>query len=379
MLYKNNQGLYFSAVAVSLFSVLALWSSLDRRFLEKYYYKWSVRDWELLEFPLLAATCILAYLMAKGVFQGVSKIDTIPSVAFDRLSGSLLIGNIVIVCLSVALILFNREYLGLNVKELGHIALAQEFMILVGLASLMAATWKMRNSDLKVFYGVKAAWICGLMGLAVFLLLMEEISWGQHFFGWASTDAFKHNIQNETNIHNFYTNRFEFLYYSLAFACFVLLPIVAPQIRLKSFEPLRHFVPPVSFGLAAIPVAGLMYENWGILIFQVYFIVGVSLAFIAANASNGITRLSLIALALAMVGSQVVFLIYGHKLMSSYEIGEMRETSISFTLAVYSVWLLAKANTMYQTSKQGRKSNKEEVDGTPNSGSASWARLIGWG
>lgn len=366
-------------MAMSLISVLAMWLSLDRRFLEKYYYRWSVEDWEFVEFPLLVATCFFAYLVAIGIFRGLSKVDTAPSVSFDRLEWGLLIGNLAIVCLAAVLILFDSAYLGLNVKELGHIALAQEFMILVGLVLLMAATWKMRHSNLRTIFGLKAAWMSGVMGLAVFLLLMEEISWGQHFIGWASPEVFRQNIQNETNIHNFYTNRFEFLYYSLAFVCFVLLPIGATKIKIQSFEPLRFFVPPVSFGLAAIPVAGLMYENWGILAFQMYFLIGVSLACIAAKASNGITRLSLIALGFVMVGSQVVFLVYGHTLVSSYEIGEMRETSIAFTLAVYSAWLWAKTRTMAQLSKLGRIRDHGKLDGLPNSGSASWARLIGWG
>ena len=95
-----------------------------------------------------------------------------------------------------------------------------------------------------------------------------------------------------------------------------------------------------------------MYENWGILAFQIYFLIGVCLAFIAANAALGIVRGAVIAVGLAMVVSQIIYLVYGHKLMFSYEIGEMRELSISLTLAAYSVWLLAKTRVISQDAGQ---------------------------
>lgn len=351
MWQRNRIRIYHAVMAASLVSAVALWLSLDRRFLEKYHLRWTVDDWELVEYPLLIATCLFAYLFARGLIQGFSEFKPVPPVKFSPLSYLLLTGNIVIMGLAVVLTMFHREYFGWNVKELGHIALAQEFMILVGLILLMAAAWSMRKRDLRTVFGLKAAWLCGLMGISVFLLLMEEISWGQHLFGWESPEAFEKNIQNETNIHNFYTNRFEFAYYSAAFLCFVVLPVVAGRIEIREFERLRFFIPPASFGLAAIPVAGLMYENWGIFIYQLFFFVGVFLAFVAAESGKGLNRLPMIALGVVMIGSQIAFLVLGHKLMSSYEIGEMRETVIAFTLALYSAWLLS--NTYTATDRTG--------------------------
>lgn len=356
---------YYSIMAASMASAFAIWLGLDRRFLEKYHFRWTIDDWKLVEIPLLFATCVFAYLFARGMFRGFSEIKPAPSVSFTPLSYLLLAGNIVIVCLSVVLTMFHREYFGWNVKELGHIALAQEFMIMVGLILLMTTAWSMHKSDLRTIFGLKAAWLCGLMGAGVFLLLMEEISWGQHFFGWTSPEAFKQNIQNETNIHNFYTNRFEFIYYSAAFLCFVVLPIVANQIKTTGFDQLRLFIPPASFGLAAIPVAGLMYENWGIFIYQVYFLIGVSLAFVAAKTGNGLTRLSMLVLGLVMIGSQVAFLGLGHKLMSSYEIGEMRETAIAFTLALYGVWLISKTHPIARHLRPGSVGHHEKLNDCP--------------
>ncbi|MGE0830326.1 MAG: hypothetical protein AB7O04_13375 [Hyphomonadaceae bacterium] len=44
---------------------------------------------------------------------------------------------------------------------------------------------------------------CALISLGLFYTLGEEISWGQHYFGWATTGWFeRYNDQGETNLHN---------------------------------------------------------------------------------------------------------------------------------------------------------------------------------
>ncbi len=48
-----------------------------------------------------------------------------------------------------------------------------------------------------------------ILALASFYTVMEEISWGQRLFNISSPDFFqKHNLQQETNIHNFITGPF---------------------------------------------------------------------------------------------------------------------------------------------------------------------------
>jgi hypothetical protein len=49
-------------------------------------------------------------------------------------------------------------------------------------------------------------WFFALLALAAFYVVMEEISWGQRLAGWESPAFFAaHNIQGETNLHNFLT------------------------------------------------------------------------------------------------------------------------------------------------------------------------------
>lgn len=47
-----------------------------------------------------------------------------------------------------------------------------------------------------------ASWFM-LTAFACVMFLGEEVSWGQHWFGWESPEYFQqHNIQQETNLHN---------------------------------------------------------------------------------------------------------------------------------------------------------------------------------
>jgi hypothetical protein len=54
-----------------------------------------------------------------------------------------------------------------------------------------------------------------------FLNAMEEISWGQRIFGWETPQTFEGNVQNETNLHNYFNQ-----YYLLFYRLLVLFPVV---------------------------------------------------------------------------------------------------------------------------------------------------------
>jgi hypothetical protein len=56
--------------------------------------------------------------------------------------------------------------------------------------------------------------------IAFFLYAMEEISWGQRIIGWETPEAFAGNVQDETNIHNFFN-----IYFLSAYKFLILFPI----------------------------------------------------------------------------------------------------------------------------------------------------------
>ena len=55
-------------------------------------------------------------------------------------------------------------------------------------------------------YKFRQRWFFALLALACFYVVGEEISWGQRIFNIATPEFFQqHNLQNETNLHNFFT------------------------------------------------------------------------------------------------------------------------------------------------------------------------------
>jgi hypothetical protein len=61
-----------------------------------------------------------------------------------------------------------------------------------------------------------------IFSLMLLLLVGEEISWGQHFFGFESSDVFTEiNFQGETNIHNLFNPFFPLVYPIAGFIIFI--------------------------------------------------------------------------------------------------------------------------------------------------------------
>lgn len=100
----------------------------------------------------------------------------------------------------------------------------------------------------------------------IFVVCMEEISWGQRLFDIQSSDFFLSNtLQQETNLHNLNTNLSERLFYLAGFTLLVLLPFFRTSIsalfakfkkmRLADFLPDQWFVLPFSF------ISGYMSMN----------------------------------------------------------------------------------------------------------------------
>lgn len=73
--------------------------------------------------------------------------------------------------------------------------------------------------------------------LIFFLFGMEEISWGQRLFGWETNQmVFEGNVQNETNIHNFFNEILDLLYplFNLLI-CFMLVASIKLKDKLALF------------------------------------------------------------------------------------------------------------------------------------------------
>ncbi|MGE0044446.1 MAG: DUF1275 family protein [Hyphomonadaceae bacterium] len=95
--------------------------------------------------------------------------------------------------------IFNRHFLEHYVGgELGIIENAQ-FLILVAAILIVLATLARPSTWNERWLAI---WLA-LFAVGLIYIAGEEISWGQHYFRWATTGWFElHNDQGETNLHN---------------------------------------------------------------------------------------------------------------------------------------------------------------------------------
>lgn len=93
----------------------------------------------------------------------------------------------------------HKDLLYLVTKENSFYELGSVFTLLV------IAVTSIRIATSQTFQSFKSAKIgVTLFGLLAILAALEEISWGQHIFGFESGETFKeYNRQGETNLHNF--------------------------------------------------------------------------------------------------------------------------------------------------------------------------------
>lgn len=114
-----------------------------------------------------------------------------------------------------------------------------------------------------------------LLTVACFYVIMEEISWGQRLFGFTSPEFFQvHNLQRETNLHNFLTGPYNtvlknFIEYTLATGL-VFYGLVYPLTSKMNWKPaawINLWIPPPPLALwpyfvtAAVLEIGLLSFN----------------------------------------------------------------------------------------------------------------------
>lgn len=131
-----------------------------------------------------------------------SQIDAAPGQADARLSRNATLAML-IVAFALAAILWNTNrdlFLALMVSEQGLVENVN-FAVTLGaaiLAALIALRARTREQTLLRIFSVLGA---------VFLTFWagEEISWGQHWFGWSTPEGYADlNMQGETNLHNLF-------------------------------------------------------------------------------------------------------------------------------------------------------------------------------
>jgi hypothetical protein len=91
--------------------------------------------------------------------------------------------------------LLDPQIISVMNRENGVIEGGTALLFLVASVGSAVLAWKSRPKPRKVF--------CAILAVGFFMCMGEEISWGQHLFGWKAPESVaKVNVQAETNLHN---------------------------------------------------------------------------------------------------------------------------------------------------------------------------------
>lgn len=128
------------------------------------------------------------------------------------------IGSIISILLHISFLIYGKpEHEGVLER------FSTPLFLFAGIILLISIT-QLKNSLLNSNAKKKALILLITISLALIFVYGEEVSWGQQFFGWESSDAFKDlNFQGETNLHNFFNPLFIFAYPIAGVGFFILL------------------------------------------------------------------------------------------------------------------------------------------------------------
>jgi hypothetical protein len=326
------------ALAASLAAASTFWYGSavhGRSLLEKYPADWSAFGWSRVSISLLAgAMLFFALRPAIGAARG---IDLGQGGEGRFVAGCTLVAGAVLLA-SAAIVFMVPEILNDTVREGQFVGILTDVVFVVGLAYLGMCTFRARSVPSQSVFGVRPSLLYFAMFFVAFLIMMEEMSWGQHWLGFEAGEFFEGNAQNESNFHNFDTYKFEATYYSTAFLLFVALPNFWPRHRIALLASLEPYIPPRALALAGLPLSGLWFEEWNIIPYQIWFFMGLLIAAqIGADIwrSGGAWRSAGYAMAALLLASEVIFLKFGHNMVDGYELSEIRELLIAFLIAAY--------------------------------------------
>ena len=229
------------------------------------------------------------------------------------------------------------------------LSIGTEVAFAVAIAGFLATARRARAANAPKLLGLSAPTIVVLMAVVAFFIMMEEASWGQHWFGWGTPAVFDRNLQNETNLHNFYTYRFEFVYYSAAVMAFILLPFAWREPTMDWLKPIGAYVPPPAFAIAVLPLSGLMYQTWNFPFYKVWFFGAIIVAYVIARRSSS-TAVAITAalMVFTMVAGQVAAFDAGPQFARGHELTEIREFLIATAFAAYAAMLWLRFGRMAQ-------------------------------
>lgn len=195
--------------------------------------------------------------------------------------------------------------------------------------------------------GARRSWPVLLLGGALagglLVMAMEEISWGQRLFGFATPERLAEmNWQGEFNFHNLQTDLSELVYYAGASLFLGLLPLLRDLVPpAAASHPLLALAPRREVALVSAPAAWFNYGHWNLLPVQIGTMLALLalLAFARAAGRRGdrAEQLAFLAAALAIVAGQALLLAFGPAMVDLPDATEYKEFLIALGFGWYAL------------------------------------------
>ncbi len=183
--------------------------------------------------------------------------------------------------------------------------------------------------------------LAGGFCLVLVVIGMEEISWGQRIFGFATPDALAEmNWQAEFNFHNVQTDLSETLYYVGAATFLLLLPLLRDLVPSSvESQPWFSLAPRRSVALVGAPVAIFNYGHWNLFSIQLGIMLAIwgllAWSWAAGRRRARAEQALFAAAAAAVVLGQGLFLAFGPTMIDLPDATEYKEFFIGLGFAWY--------------------------------------------
>lgn len=329
-----------TAIALAFFALGALWHGYT--LLEKYPPDWTVFGW-----ARTAICTVTAILLFVGLKPGRKIVHTGSLLPVEQAIFRRAFPAVMFIFLSAtAVVLFAPKILIETARDTQSISIGTELILAAALLFMVLATRRAISGDRGNIFGIKGAIAIAAMALAVALLLAEEMSRGQHWLAFGDSNRFQGNLLGEPYLRSLFTYRFEFIYYSAAVLLFVILPYCWPERPRNWSDGLSFYVPPRAFAIIGLPACGLVFEDWNVIPYQIWFFLGLLIAVdlaVSPYLPQLAYRIGAAVLAALLFSSQFVFLVQDPNTIAGQTLSEIREFAISIPVLVYASWLFAKA------------------------------------
>ena len=194
--------------------------------------------------------------------------------------------------------------------------------------------------------------VAALFVVFFFLCAGEEVSWFQRVLNIKTPGAFASNIQYEMNLHNFATHPLENIYYFMSFAFLVFVPFVKERTRLlRESAIISVFTPGSLVLLFSVPFVAYNYFNLNV--FATQLSVGITLFVLLDLVRTRYRQRSAFAwttvIFLLFFATQVLFLVYGNRMVRNFDEKEYKEMLIPLSYLVFTMGVLRKVRRLKTT------------------------------